>query len=794
MGDSWAVEFAQQAHHNVLRFLAGSMLEDQRVAYRRAFPRGKFLEWLSIDDHIGVQIVTWDLLKLEVPLRDSEVFSRAELAYKQVGLVQHPKKKQRGVTQGIFLGAEVDGLSGFVSSPRTRIGILMLCTVVIARKGITSPRLLSSILGCWIHVLMFRRPVLSILSHVFSEGRGCRQDELFCLSQVARNELLAVSLLGPVCICDLRVDVAPFIYCTDASPHGAGICVCSEDRSVVEELWRHSEQRGYYTRLLNPAATVLSEMGLDHIEGDLPETNAAPLDEKLRVPAPLLEGFVYDCLELFRGEGNWSTAHSSLGLKVHPGIDVKDRGIRFGDFLDNSVFHQLVSLALRGCVRDWHAGTPCRTYGTLRRPRIRSKQQPSGFNINDPLTREQTLLAIRTAFLMNLVISRGCYFSVEQPGSSVMFYLDIFKRLVLQGCVITKFCFCSFGSPFKKPSKWLHNRPWLLELEGKCSCVDNNQHFFIEGSFTKSSVAVFEQMCRPSAEAVYGRLPKPGEAVAAFSGSYPKALCYQMAAGSLHSKSDTVPVVPVSAKILSMQRVGIDMHMDSSVLKQPLAEYRPFHEDPAWVEELSDSLPFKELLRYKFKKPGHINVLECRVHKTWLKHCAKHHPNSRTVALLDSRVTLGATSKGRSSSKALCRVLQGSLAYIIGGCLYPGGIHICSKKNRSDAPSRNRRVDPPSKESPLWLEDLRSGSYCRFDRVLVASQFSRNAQLWLRFLLLAGDIEPNPGPVAKKRVPRGPLDLTVGFAPATSQRMNACLTAFSSWLQKEVNVNLEQLS
>ena len=58
MGDSWAVEFAQQAHHNVLRFVAGCMLDHQRVAYRRAFPRSLFLEWLSIDDHIGVQILT----------------------------------------------------------------------------------------------------------------------------------------------------------------------------------------------------------------------------------------------------------------------------------------------------------------------------------------------------------------------------------------------------------------------------------------------------------------------------------------------------------------------------------------------------------------------------------------------------------------------------------------------------------------------------------------------------------------------------------------------------------------
>lgn len=58
---------------------------------------------------------------------------------------------------------------------------------------------------------------------------------------------------------------------------------------------------------------------------------------------------------------------------------------------------------------------------------------------------------------------------------------------------------------------------------------------------------------------------------------------------------------------------------------------------------------------------------------------------------------------------------------------------------------------------------------------------SLNAARWLRFLLLlAGDIERNPGP-AKTRQPRGPLDLNVGFAPVTADRMSKCFGAFREW-------------
>ena len=51
---------------------------------------------------------------------------------------------------------------------------------------------------------------------------------------------------------------------------------------------------------------------------------------------------------------------------------------------------------------------------------------------------------------------------------------------------------------------------------------------------------------------------------------------------------------------------------------------------------------------------------------------------------------------------------------------------------------------------------------------------------WLRLLLLmAGDIEPNPGPAHKSR---GELDMTVGFHPATSDHMRKCLQAFEAWV------------
>ena len=795
MGDSLAVEIAQQAHHQVLVQLAGAMREHERVCYRRCFPRGPFFELLAIDDHIGLQIISRSDYRLDKPARDTEVFERAGAAYRQVGLVQHPKKKRRRITEGIFLGSEVDGQKGRVSAPRSRILLLMLCTSLMSRKGTTTPRLLACVLGSWIHILMYRRPVMSILSSVFSEGKGLKQDVVFELSRQSRNELLALSILGPVVQANLRTSVCNKVFCLDASPFGAGICQAEESAAVVSELWRHSEQKGFYTKLENPAAATLKEIGL---EGEVVLGGSVdPNLSEVRFPPPrqLREGYLFDVIELFKGEGNWSLAHAEAGCSVHDGLDRHGRRVAFSDLLDNATFHDLLSLALRGVIRDWHAGPPCFTFGTLRRPRIRSKQFPGGFDLTDRLTKEQNALAWRTVFLLSIAMFCGAFISIEQPGNSVMFYLNAFKGLAIRGCVLSKFCFCAFGSAFKKPSRWLHNKPWMLEVESRCNCKGKEEHFIIEGTFTRERLIEFEKKSRPSSVAVYGRAPRLGESVASFSASYPLPLVRRIALGSVAHKNGSSLIIPISRKISTLQELCVLESSPSYLTGDLQPSLREWHQDPEWIGEMADSLPFKELLRYKFHKTGHINVLEARTHKTWLKYCARKYPNCRVLGLLDSRVTLGASAKGRSSSFAISRVLQGSLCYIIGGGLYPGGLHVSSGKNRSDAPSRNKPVPGPSKEIPEWLLSLRKGDHEPFDAVVASSNFSRIPGRWVRLLLLlCGDIERNPGPaVQHNRTARGSFDFDVGFTQATSKRMDDCLRGFRRWCDEQLPETFQDL-
>ena len=217
---------------------------------------------------------------------------------------------------------------------------------------------------------------------------------------------------------------------------------------------------------------------------------------------------------------------------------------------------------------------------------------------------------------------------------------------------------------------------------------------------------------------------------------------------------------------------------------------RPFHDDPEWIGELADCLDFDEVLRYKFGAPGHINVLEARAYKTWLKWCAKRHPNSRLVGLIDSRVLLGSAAKGRSASPALCRVLRSALPYVLGCGLYPGGLHVYSAQNRSDGPSRGRPPAPACKAWPSWLQALVRGDSRPFDLVCASASVPRLLGRWLRLLLLlAGDVERNPGPFHDGG-PRGALDMAGGFAPSTRHKMDKALRAFATWLMSTFSLPL----
>jgi len=116
----------------------------------------------------------------------------------------------------------------------------------------------------------------------------------------------------------------------------------------------------------------------------------------------------------------------------------------------------------------------------------------------------------------------------------------------------------------------------------------------------------------------------------------------RMAKGSRDAINSGLPVIPLTSRLLSFARVELEpsenLKLEPWIDEDSDWKPRDWFEDPEWIGELADSLPFRLLFKYKFKAPKHINVLESHVYGSWIKYCAKQHSQSRILGLLDSRV------------------------------------------------------------------------------------------------------------------------------------------------------------
>ena len=159
--------------------------------------------------------------------------------------------------------------------------------------------------------------------------------------------------------------------------------------------------------------------------------------------------------------------------------------------------------------------------------------------------------------VLTIAVMMGQYISVEQPRNSRLFLLHCYQTLVRLGCIISHFAFCRFGSGFQKASKWLHNKPWLIPLEGPCTCGPEHKHFVIQGTFTADRLAEFKSMCKPSCLKVYGCEPRPGSSVATFSAAYPLRLIHGMASGSVAARDGVCDQIPASHKLRALKEVRL---------------------------------------------------------------------------------------------------------------------------------------------------------------------------------------------------------------------------------------------
>ena len=138
-----------------------------------------------------------------------------------------------------------------------------------------------------------------------------------------------------------------------------------------------------------------------------------------------------------------------------------------------------------------------------------------------------------------------------------------------------------------------------------------------------------------------------------------------------------------------------------------LAEYvRKGEARAPWFEELVAGTQFERRILYRVHENDHINVSEAKAYMAEVRRASrdvKEHRKRRLYGL-DSFVTTGAGSKGRSSSRRLNPVFRSGAPTQLLCRMYSGFNHLRSDWNPADDPTRGRKVRD-AQQLPKWANE-----------------------------------------------------------------------------------------
>eukprot|EP00438_Fugacium_kawagutii_P017061 Skav216354 [mRNA] locus=scaffold2385:234086:238616:- [translate_table: standard] len=298
-GDHAGVEVATQAHMSLLQ-KQGLLDEHSIVKASRPLRSSKHAQGLVIDDYFSVSVQ-----EKSVPPCSSQSkqdYDKAARAYESEKLLGSPHKDIVSQPEGRVIGAYINGSQratcrGLVTlgAPMSKRLALAYMSMQVAQLPYTSDSLHLCLVGGWVSILGYRRPLMSLLDRCFHvvdmDAFDRDYPKLVPLSRRAANELVLLAVLIPLAVTELSAPYDEHIYCTDASLSRGAILKADIAPEVAEVLWKTTRSKGAYTRLLSQAEVALSRLGEleDHLDDEAKATPNRPL------------AFSFEFIEVFAG-------------------------------------------------------------------------------------------------------------------------------------------------------------------------------------------------------------------------------------------------------------------------------------------------------------------------------------------------------------------------------------------------------------------------------------------------------------------------------------------------------------
>jgi hypothetical protein len=251
-------------------------------------------------------------------------YTRCQQAYSHAKLEGSPHKDILAAKEGKVIGAYINGsdratqrgLCTVGPPPQKKLALAQL-TLELCRLGYTTVGLHSCVVGAWVSMLVYRRPMMGLLNKAFrlleNEDPLQTDNTIIKLPREVAQELVLVSVLSPLIMTNIAAPFDPQVYCTDASEQGGGRCEATVGSLVSEVLFKSCRTKGAYTKLMSPLDRVMHKLNALE-EFDTPElANQKP-------GRPL--AFVFEFIEVFSGASRVTEYVASFGIICGPPLDI----------------------------------------------------------------------------------------------------------------------------------------------------------------------------------------------------------------------------------------------------------------------------------------------------------------------------------------------------------------------------------------------------------------------------------------------------------------------------------------
>lgn len=578
-GDHGGVEFATSGHEGLLQTW-GCLDSSHRMTSDRPMPSDNQCDGLVIDDYYAVSVEpkhglsgTWSSKRL----------AAASRAYGSVSLLGSPEKDLDGVSAGKVIGASLNSSDRALSCNVVTVASPLPKRLVPKRLALLDQPPVGSApcfhrwfacVPCRWTCLLYRRPFMGLLNRSFNLVDATSLDashpRVIRLPASVCEELILAAVLMPICMTNIGAGFHEHVFATDASQNKGAVVSAPLDADLQSILFRCCLSKGSYTRLTN-AQERLVGLSLDRLEHPFPSHS--------HVERPLAQ--YYDFVEIYAGSAKVSKCMAQLGWIIAPPIELS-----ISEEYDLRLVHVMLWLSWlisARRVRAFMVEPVCATFSIMRRPALRSKYVPFGFNVWNLQTLAGNQLALRALQCMAL----GHRFSVpgllENPYSSLIRHLPSWIAVSrLPGASVCRTDSCRFGSIHLKPFRFLGVHCDLSGLSLKCRC--SGKHVRIEGTYTKKSAIYTDQLA------------------AAIADMFTKAI---MAISHRQNRDDVL---------------SVDGH------------------ENLLVNDVAKSCRWEEVSSWTFKKLTHINLQELSSILRNLYRLARDERSLRIINLVDSMV------------------------------------------------------------------------------------------------------------------------------------------------------------